>query len=324
VSDLTELSCNSQATAVSRNLYAALHRLEQEQSATLIWADAICINQHDTFERNQQVSIMDEIYRRASRVFIWIGPGDDNSMNVIAMIRTIAHRIRTRDKTANTTQPLLSALTDGDDDPNNTFAASYHIKPIDFPTTRWLGLWQFYQADWFHRVWVIQEIQQASDAWLLCGSSKIEWDSVSITATCINIEVQRDLCGNWDKEYFPSMDGFINTGFIGQPLFTRGRTPFLAVLDRARRFKATDPRDKVFALLHHHANHEMYDRSGRRVATRVYPQGAQNVSNFGIVVKYTYASSTGHSFTDTDIRKCARTSAFDQTTERAPRTYIEK
>jgi Heterokaryon incompatibility protein (HET) len=43
-----------------------------EAQARYIWIDAICINQEDIEERNQQVSIMPEIYRKAERVLVWL------------------------------------------------------------------------------------------------------------------------------------------------------------------------------------------------------------------------------------------------------------
>jgi len=38
-----------------------------ENISALIWAHTICISQRDAAERNQQVSIMGEIYRQTSR-----------------------------------------------------------------------------------------------------------------------------------------------------------------------------------------------------------------------------------------------------------------
>ncbi len=38
-----------------------------------IWIDAICINQDDINDKNQQVRMMRDIYGRASRTLIWLG-----------------------------------------------------------------------------------------------------------------------------------------------------------------------------------------------------------------------------------------------------------
>lgn len=58
---------------VTTNLMAALRRLRREDEARILWIDQICINQDDVHERNLQVSRMDEVYRRASDVLVWMG-----------------------------------------------------------------------------------------------------------------------------------------------------------------------------------------------------------------------------------------------------------
>lgn len=42
-----------------------------------VWIDSICIDQSSVPERNAQVRLMGDIYRRAARLFIWLGRGDE-------------------------------------------------------------------------------------------------------------------------------------------------------------------------------------------------------------------------------------------------------
>jgi hypothetical protein len=58
---------------VRHNLYLALLHLRSPTHAITIWVDAICINQADSNERSQQVSLMAFIYTRATRVVAWLG-----------------------------------------------------------------------------------------------------------------------------------------------------------------------------------------------------------------------------------------------------------
>jgi hypothetical protein len=44
-----------------------------------LWMDALCINQEDVIERNQQVYLMGSIYSQAREVLVWLGPEKDNS-----------------------------------------------------------------------------------------------------------------------------------------------------------------------------------------------------------------------------------------------------
>jgi len=64
---------------VTVNLYAALRNLQREHEDTVLWIDAICINQNDNVEKSWQVQQMGDIYQQAIMVVIWLGPADDTS-----------------------------------------------------------------------------------------------------------------------------------------------------------------------------------------------------------------------------------------------------
>ncbi|KAH7187768.1 heterokaryon incompatibility protein-domain-containing protein [Fusarium oxysporum] len=56
---------------ITTDLHMALKRLRDYSLDRIIWVDAICINQDDTEERNQQIQYMYKIYAKASRVVVW-------------------------------------------------------------------------------------------------------------------------------------------------------------------------------------------------------------------------------------------------------------
>lgn len=73
---------NGSIISITESLHQALRDIRHEspsQADRVIWADAICINQDDTGEREQQVTMMGSIYRKAKRVITYIGPESDNS-----------------------------------------------------------------------------------------------------------------------------------------------------------------------------------------------------------------------------------------------------
>src|SRR4051794_38739048 len=53
---------------VTRNLFIALKYLRFPDRERVLWVDALCINQKDVSERNEQVRLMGEVYGRASEV----------------------------------------------------------------------------------------------------------------------------------------------------------------------------------------------------------------------------------------------------------------
>ncbi len=60
----------------------------------MMWIDAISINQADTAERNQQVSLMDAIYSMVTAAVIYMtdeSEDTDKAMNIIWLMREDQH-----------------------------------------------------------------------------------------------------------------------------------------------------------------------------------------------------------------------------------------
>lgn len=77
------------ALAVTQNLYEALLHLRYEDASRSVWIYAICINQGDRTEKDHQVFMMGEVYKKASKVIVWLGPStspaDSTSGSILAM-----------------------------------------------------------------------------------------------------------------------------------------------------------------------------------------------------------------------------------------------
>ena len=67
------IKCNGSRLDVTRNLKSALRDLRRPDTPRILWIDAICIDQDDINEREQQVGIMSDIYRSAKRTVVWLG-----------------------------------------------------------------------------------------------------------------------------------------------------------------------------------------------------------------------------------------------------------
>jgi hypothetical protein len=61
---------------IKPNLCEVLKRLRDEEEIVSLWVDAICINQFDEEEKNEQVMKMALIYSKAYNVNIWLGSDD--------------------------------------------------------------------------------------------------------------------------------------------------------------------------------------------------------------------------------------------------------
>ena len=62
--------------SVTDNLYSALQDIRDRTRVLRLWADAICINQHDEMEKMQQISFMADIFSVARVTIIYLGPLD--------------------------------------------------------------------------------------------------------------------------------------------------------------------------------------------------------------------------------------------------------
>ncbi|KAK4112393.1 HET-domain-containing protein, partial [Canariomyces notabilis] len=67
------ITCNQLPFAVTTNLFHALYYLRRSDQSQCLWVDAICINQDNIPERNEQVRHMLAIYQASSRVIVWLG-----------------------------------------------------------------------------------------------------------------------------------------------------------------------------------------------------------------------------------------------------------
>lgn len=102
----TDIILEGVPTSVTTNLAYAIHHVHQywkvafpdrDLSTCRIWADAICINQKDVNERNQQVKLMRGIYWSSELVFSWLGPEDTRTCAALTTIDVLADEITSND-----------------------------------------------------------------------------------------------------------------------------------------------------------------------------------------------------------------------------------
>ncbi|PMD37676.1 HET-domain-containing protein, partial [Hyaloscypha variabilis F] len=72
---------------VTTNLQSALQCLRLCDTSRILWIDAICIDQGNLTERNEQIQYMVQIYSLAANVLIWLG--NDDSIHHAFNIRLV-------------------------------------------------------------------------------------------------------------------------------------------------------------------------------------------------------------------------------------------
>lgn len=154
---------------VTTNLELALRYLRLPDQPRTIWADAICIDQSNIEERNQQVGLMKDIYSSCTVDLVWIGESDWSTQRAIDTIKRMKslnfQRLTNRgvkDFGIMGSDKLVSFSELGIDD----IGASGLLLLLKYPT-----LWE--------RVWVMQEIACCPRAVLVVGNLTLPWETLS-------------------------------------------------------------------------------------------------------------------------------------------------
>jgi hypothetical protein len=103
---------DDQEFAVTRNLHMALLHLQDCDIPRIIWVDAVCIDQSNKTEKALQIPLMAEIYAKASRVIVWLGEAQDDSVHALEAIRLAAERFMDPSKTQQLPEQAILALLD--------------------------------------------------------------------------------------------------------------------------------------------------------------------------------------------------------------------
>ena len=168
---------------ITTNLDLALRRVRTPHSANIIvkiWVDAICINQKNIAERNQQVSLMSRIYSGCEGCAIYLGEEQNNSALVPEFLRTLV--------------VSYSHLWSHDGlSPGEYVLTQSHNHYESLPALNdpgWHALRCLMARPWFRRVWVIQEYALPEKIGMICG----EW--------CIDATVIGAIIGMFKKVLF--------------------------------------------------------------------------------------------------------------------------
>ncbi|KAL6790975.1 HET domain-containing protein [Trichoderma sp. SZMC 28012] len=251
-----EITCNNRRKSVGRNLYDALERLRLPDEERVLWIDALCINQADNQEKTQQVRLMGEIYSKARRVLIWLG----NNEAIEAGVGKLASW--QPDQNHVDWKPLKPVFTNvlfyqaqafliwlGFDNAVNMGVANLE-EPQSPKQFDWPALIPVVQSPWFNRVWCIQELVLASNPLIVTRDSMISWDQFAraVLELRTQFDTYRMKTQHRDNQ---SIENFYFLHDMRQKHKKKRsqRHNLLELLFLTRGFQATDPRDKLFALV---------------------------------------------------------------------------
>ena len=233
--DLTfnqQIHCNDKPLAITTNLYAALTRLRHITEPRVLWADAICINQQDTNERNQQVRLMRQIYELADQVVVWLGAEAQFTYLGMPLIPKLVAADKKRDSSED-----QSALIQ-----RGTAAVFRENNLPQRYDDAWKGFFELLQRPWFERGWIIQEAAVASSIIVCCGRFVVTLQDFVLAL------IYSNTIGLAEDYLSPNFGRVMSIAVTGQAFKQGHQLSLLSLLLRHRLAITTDPRDKIFAL----------------------------------------------------------------------------
>jgi hypothetical protein len=230
--------CDGQELRVTTNLAVALDNLRLADKSRWMWIDAICIDQTNLSERNQQVSMMRDIYARADMVLLWIGDEIAHSKEAFGLIVKLAKfwQIRevARSQTGDTRPALQLWLSTTEES---------SLRPQD--RNSWDSLFSLFSATYFERTWIIQEIAVSARATVVCGTQKVNWKLFHWAACFINATTYL-LDQAPDVQILATIMAISNLQSMRKQ---NHMDPLWFYLRFVQASKCSDPRDKVFGIL---------------------------------------------------------------------------
>lgn len=182
---------------ITSNMDTALRCLRLQDRPRALWIDALCISQSNVQERNHQVQWMDQVYKKARRVIVYLGPASDSDAEAVDILTSIGKCINIEESSFNPQLPLIQPIlqpepSDGRLSKMRTLKGSVHavtalrhlshnrafiklsdqhVPPeyikhngtqataLDMTVRSVLAFNHLIQRPWFTRLWVIQEVR---------------------------------------------------------------------------------------------------------------------------------------------------------------------
>ena len=240
---------------VTSNLQKALLQLRTVDDCRTLWVDSICINQKETQEKSEQVSLMAKIYNRAERVLIWLGDEHKSTANAIQCLESLAQL-----RNVSPHEIAFGGL-DADIGLRPWLLNCGDRKYI--PHEYWRALKQLLlERPWFRRAWVHQEVAMSHRATIICGAHTFEWDLLFTACNTIDTlmihtgergsgkDVSHIVGRVLSMEH--TRTAVLKPSGRQESKIQKARSRYLSLEDLLCDFRsteATDPRDKVYGLL---------------------------------------------------------------------------
>lgn len=220
-----------------------------------LWVDAVCVNQKDYQERNEQVMLMGSIYGSADKVIGWLGPGEAHQDEAIRAIKGLT-KAAFRHGPDPSQEMIVEFLSVHD------FRQSLGAGSLISSST-WDLLFDLFQEEFWTRVWIVQELvlpPSPDSIYLMLGDQTMTWSCVmqfyKVMAFISNNRVAFQVLNlpNWIQKRLMTTNPFAAIAFVGM-LRERQKTRESSdsssgqlLLGMSAHYQATNPRDMFYGF----------------------------------------------------------------------------
>jgi hypothetical protein len=249
------------ATATADAGTTTLSTQRSRQPIRRLWADAVCINQEDLPERTSQVELMGRIFAGASKVLAWLGwdPNPDPTRrHTVEAVRFI-HIFMDDPESVLQEGRVLLLHHDASEtlDEHVAHLTTDERRRYGLQKREWEAVKAFFEVEYFHRTWIVQELGLAREAVLYTAVKPVGDQIVSLES------VEWPLVGRF-VDFLDSFGASLVThlgllSWVAHHIMMIWETKedgtpvwdFLTGMHWARILKVTDARDRVYSLLGH-------------------------------------------------------------------------
>ncbi|RBR09505.1 uncharacterized protein FIESC28_09836 [Fusarium coffeatum] len=225
-----EITVDGKTLCITISLYDALCHLRQPHEDRILWVDALCIDQSNIKERSHQVNHMGEIYRKCENVIIWLGYLSGNAADLKTVVDRFSMKLPSE---------AFRKWPRGDQRWRDQWQQIKESLGITDNKRLLNGLKIFMENPWFTRVWVLQEVANAKRAIVECNLGKISAKLFALLPHIIDSPV---------SEQCQAVLDIMPSPLKTTTWWSQDRN-LCTLLCKFKGSKASDPRDKVYALL---------------------------------------------------------------------------
>ena len=223
------ISLDGHDVKIRQTLYQALQSIRLTTAETTVWIDALCTQPAEMKSRAAWALQLKEIYKGAEEVVIWLGEGTKDMLAGMAFLEDFWEE-----------RPKLGAKL------------GEYLFGEGAPVP-WEGLCKLFRAEWWTRVWTVQEFLTATKLSVQCGNRAVHWRNLLEFTTFVDREWSSYKTSSERSALLQPMVELVRERhqyicLRDEYIIGRG-CPLEELWQATKRHESWDPRDKIYALI---------------------------------------------------------------------------